>query len=158
MSIAVQLREVVDGDLPIFFEQQLDSVANQMAAFTRERPSDKEAFASHWDRIRTDDTVSVRTIVWGGHVAGHIAKFERFGDPEVTYWIGREYWGKGVATEALSQFLGAIDVRPLFARAARDNLASLRVLEKCGFVVSSYARGFANARGEEIEEAVLKLE
>jgi RimJ/RimL family protein N-acetyltransferase len=75
----------------------------------------------------------------------------------VSYWLGKEYWGKGIATEALGLFLGIIEERPLYARAAKDNAASIRVLEKCGFVISGCERGFANARGEEIDEVVLVL-
>ncbi len=98
------------------------------------------------------------TVVSEERVAGYVGKFEeRPGKPEVTYWIGREYWGRGVATKALTEFLSLLTTRPIFARAARDNVASLRVLEKCGFVISSYERSFANARGGEIEEANLEL-
>ena len=128
-----------------------------MAAFTTRDPSDKNAFAAHWTRILADDTVTIKTILIDGRVAGHIAQFERFGEPEVTYWIGKEYWGKGVATEALSEFLRDVKMRPLYARAAKDNFASIRVLEKCGFTICDCETGFANARGEEIEEAILKL-
>ncbi len=157
MASDVLLRDVTEGDLPTFFEQQLDSAANHMAAFTGEDPADRHAFNAHWSKILGDDTVTIRTILFDGYVAGHIARFERFGDPEVTYWIGKEYWGKGIATKALSEFLGEVKVRPLYARAARDNFASLRVLEKCGFAISGYDKAFANARGEEVEEAILKL-
>jgi RimJ/RimL family protein N-acetyltransferase len=81
----------------------------------------------------------------------------RSGQPEVTYWIGKEYWGNGVATRALSAFLESARVRPLHARAAKDNVASLRVLEKCGFVITGEDKGFSNARGEEVEEFILTL-
>ena len=90
-------------------------------------------------------------------MVGHVASFERFGKLEVTYWIGREYWGKGIATKALSAFLNDLKSRPLYARAAKDNVASLRVLERCGFTICGYEKAFANARGEEVEEAILEL-
>lgn len=153
----VLLREVTDGDLPVFFEQQLDPAANHMAAFTCKDPADRDAFAAHWKKIQGDRSVTIRTILSDGRVAGHVASFERSGEREVTYWIGKEYWGKGIATRALSELLGQLKTRPLYARAARDNVASLRVLEKCGFTVSGHDKGFANARGEEVEEVVLKL-
>ena len=79
------------------------------------------------------------------------------GQLEVTYWIGREFWGKGIATKALAVFLSSVKPRPLYARTAKDNIASLRVLEKCGFTIAGYERGFANARGEEVDEVVLEL-
>lgn len=153
----VALRDVTEDDLPTFFEQQLDPLASHMAAFTTKDPSDKDAFAAHWTKILADDTITIKTILIDGCMAGHVAQFERFGEPEVTYWIGREYWGKGVATEALSEFLRDVKMRPLYARAAKDNVASIRVLEKCGFTLTAYETGFANARGEEIEEAILRL-
>ncbi|NIN63622.1 MAG: GNAT family N-acetyltransferase [Anaerolineae bacterium] len=153
----VLLREVAESDLRIFFEQQLDPAANQMAAFTAKAPADRGAFSAHWTKIREDDSTTIRTILFDGAVAGHIASFERLGKPEVTYWLGREYWGKGIATKALSEFLRLLKVRPLYARAAKDNVASVRVLEKCGFTISGCDKGFANARGEEVEEVILVL-
>jgi RimJ/RimL family protein N-acetyltransferase len=80
------------------------------------------------------------------------------GKPEVTYWIGKEYWGRGLATQALTHFLSLVTIRPLYAAAAKDNIGSLRVLQKCGFTIVGYGKGFANARGAEIEEVMLKLE
>jgi RimJ/RimL family protein N-acetyltransferase len=155
----VQLRDVTESDLPIFFEQQLDPAANQMAAFTAKDPADKAAFIAKWTKIRGDGSTTKKTVLFDGQVAGSIVAFMApwSGKLEVSYWIGREFWGKGIATNALSEFLGSVTTRPLYARAAKDNLASIRVLEKCGFTVSGYDKGFANARGEEIEEVVLEL-
>lgn len=158
MVSEIQLRDVEGEDLPIFFEQESDPAAVHMAAFTAEDPSDKEAFDAHWARISADETIIIRTILFEGRVAGHIASFERFGDLEVSYWLGKEYWGKGLATEALAAFLEIQKARPLYARAAKDNFASIRVLEKCGFKISGHDNFFANARGQEIEEVILKLE
>ena len=155
--MAVLLREVIDTDLPLFYEQQLDPDAIHMAAFTTPDPTDRAAFAAHWKRIRGDATITNRTILYGDAVAGYVAQFIQFGEPEVSYWIGREFWGKGIATAALAQFLEIIPVRPLYGRAAKDNRASRRVLEKCGFVVIREEWGYAYARGEEIEEVVLEL-
>jgi RimJ/RimL family protein N-acetyltransferase len=143
----VLLRDVTEEGLAIFFEQQLDPEANHMAAFTE-----------HWTRILRDETITKKTILFDGLVAGHILSFEQFGRPEVRYWIGKRYWGKGIATRALSKFLDHAKARSLYARAAKDNVASIRVLEKCGFEISGEDRGFSNARGEEVEEFILKLE
>ena len=103
---------------------------------------------AHWAKILGDEAIIKRTILFDGHVAGNIVSFEQSGEREVGYWIGKRFWGKGVATEALSEFLGYMKVRPLYARVAKHNIASIRVLEKCGFMVS----------GEEVEELVLRLE
>ncbi len=153
----VVLRDVTDDDLPVFFHQQLDPAANYMAAFTAKDPTDRDAFAAHWAKIRADSTVTMKTVVAGGQVAGYVGSFLWEGKPQVCYWLGKEYWGKGLATGALSGFLGYLKVRPLYASAAGDNAASIRVLEKCGFRVTGYEKGFANARGAEIEEAMLEL-
>jgi RimJ/RimL family protein N-acetyltransferase len=153
----IQLREVNEADLPILFEHQLDPEANNMAAFTARDPSDRAAFMAHWTKLLADDTITKRTILFEGHVAGNIVCFEWDGKPEVGYWIGREYWGQGIATRALSEFLGVVKERPLYAAAAKDNVASIRVLEKCGFAITGYGRGFSNARSEEIEEVILEL-
>jgi RimJ/RimL family protein N-acetyltransferase len=153
----IRLRNVEADDLPIFFEHQQDPEALHMAAFTAGDPADRDAFTAHWNRILADDTVIARTIVIGDRVVGHVARFERDGEPEVTYWIGRSDWGRGVATGALAEFLRRFPARPLHARVVKDNVASVRVLEKCGFVVTGEDRGFANARGEEVEEYVMVL-
>jgi RimJ/RimL family protein N-acetyltransferase len=152
------LRGVVDDDLPLFFDFQLDRDANYMAAFTARDPTDREAFTAHWNEIMAEPTNMIRTIVCDGQVVGSVSSYEESGRPEVTYWIGRAYWGKGIATRALTAFLAQVNAtRPIYARVAKDNLGSRRVLEKCGFRVIGEMTGFANARGEEIEELLLEL-
>ena len=130
----VALRDVSDGDLETFFEHQLDPEATSMAGFPAR---DREAHMAHWQRIRRDPTVTTRTILLDGAVAGNIVSWEQDENWEVGYWLGREYWGKGVATAALSQFLEVVTTRPLFAHVAKHNTGSIRVLEKCGFIFDS---------------------
>lgn len=156
MASDVRLRDVNEDDLPIFYAQQLDPEANHMAAFTSKNPADRQAFAAHWARILGDETVVHKTVLVDGRVAGHVASFEHFGQPEVSYWIGREFWGQGIATMALTALLRSVRTRPLYARAAKDNIASIRVLEKCGFTVSGEDRGFANARDAEVDEFIFR--
>jgi RimJ/RimL family protein N-acetyltransferase len=139
------LRDVKEDDLPVFFEHQLDPDATRMAAFP---PRDRNAFMAHWTRILADETVIKKTILFDGDVAGNVVSFVRSGEREVGYWIGKNYWGKGVATKALSEFLDHIETRPLYGHVARHNVASIRVLQKCGFRIS----------GEEQEGVILKLE
>ncbi|MFJ2742046.1 GNAT family N-acetyltransferase [Streptomyces sp. NPDC087440] len=159
----ISLREVRDGDLPVFFQQMNDAVAVEMAAFTAEDPADREHFATHWRRVRNDPRVVARTVV--GHtedgaevVVGNAAVFGGPEEREITYWIGREHWGHGLATRALRALLALVPDRPLYGRVATDNVASVRVMEKCGFVLSHREKGYANARGTEIEEAVFRLD
>jgi RimJ/RimL family protein N-acetyltransferase len=147
--VDVLLRDVLEGDLPTFFEHQLDPAANRMAAFA---PRDNDAFMAHWKKILADTAVAKKTILFDGHVAGNIVSFERSGKREVGYWIGREYWGKGIATEALLQFLRHVTERPLYALVAKHNVASIRVLEKCGFAIADHGRGSPGARGPVVLE------
>ena len=158
MTNELYLRDVVHDDLPIFFENQLDQEANYMAAFTARDPTNREAFTAHWHKILANETNIIRTIIFNEQVAGSVSSYEDEGRPEVTYWLGKEYWGKGIATRALKEFLANHNtIRPIYARVAKDNLGSRRVLEKCGFTVLSECKGFANARGQEIEELLLEL-
>jgi len=151
------LREVQDEDLAMLFEQWADPVAAHMAAFTSPDHMDRDAFARRWSRLRADETVINRAIVVDDEVAGSIGSWGEPGEREITYWVGRSYWGKGIATCALNAFLAVDTSRPLHARIAYDNVASRRVLEKCGFRVIATDRGFAEARSGEIEEFVLRL-
>jgi RimJ/RimL family protein N-acetyltransferase len=153
-----ELREVRDEDLPALFEQWADPVAAHMAAFTSPDHMDRDAFERRWSRLRADETIINRVIVADGEVAGSIGSWGEPGEREITYWIGRSYWGTGIATDAVHLFLAVDSSRPLNARVAHDNLASLRVLEKCGFRVTGTDRGFAHARSAEIEETLLRLE
>jgi RimJ/RimL family protein N-acetyltransferase len=151
------LREVRDEDLPVLFEQWADPVAAHMAAFTAPDHMDRDAFDRRWSRLRADETVIAKAIVVDGEVVGTIGSWGDPGEREITYWIGRSYWGKGIATAALAGFLAVERSRPLQARVAYDNVASRRVLEKCGFRVIASDRGVAGARSAEIEELVLRL-
>ena len=154
---AITLRATADDDLPGFFAHQRDRLAAHMAAFTAKDPDDWPAFLAHWAKVRADSGITIRTILVAGQVAGSVLVHGWFGEPEISYWIGREFWGRGVATAALRLFLAEVTVRPLYARAASDNAGSIRVLEKCGFVKAGEARGFANARGAEIGEVIFRL-
>ena len=153
MSVPITLRPVKKSDLPIFFEQQLDPEATTMAAF----PSrDKEAFNAHWEKVMANESNITRTIEVDDQVVGYLGSWEMEGEREVGYWLGKEFWGKGIATEALKQFLGVVKTRPLFSHVAKHNIGSMRVLEKCGFVIIGEDK-YVNIGKEEVEEFVLKL-
>jgi len=106
--------------------------------------------------VATIPSPSRRSWSTGGW-PGHVLRFDAAGHPEVSYWLGKDYWGQGIATRALAAFLCHVRERPLYARAARDNRASLRVLHKCGFTITGEDKGFSNACGVEIEEYILTL-
>jgi RimJ/RimL family protein N-acetyltransferase len=150
----VALREVKEEDLELFFELQSDPVATRMSAVASR---DRAAFADHWARILNDPSIAKKTIVLGGLTVGYVVCFERMCRLEVGYWIDRRHWGRGVATRALAQFLRVVTARPLYGRVVKDNLASIRVLEKCGFEISGEEREFLPARGEEVEGFILTL-
>ncbi len=128
-----------------------------MAAFGMEEPVDRAKNLQHWRKILQDDSTVKRTIVWKGQVAGYVLQFELFGKPSVAYWIRNEFWGKGVATGALRAFVQQIELRPIFARVAKDNIASRRVLEKSGFTVYGEEHSYASARKVEIDELLCIL-
>jgi RimJ/RimL family protein N-acetyltransferase len=152
------LREVEDRDLSVLFEHSTDRDAIRMAAFTSPDPDDRPSFDRRWARLKSDDSTTNRIVEIDGRVVGHVASFDLEGHREVTYWIGREDWGRGLATRALQEFLQVEATRPLYARAASDNAASIRVLTKCGFRIVGEGRGFAHGRNEETDEVVLRLD
>jgi RimJ/RimL family protein N-acetyltransferase len=135
----VRLRHVEPGDLPIFYEQQLDPEATRMAAFPAR---DRASFDAHWERnILGNPHAVAQTILVDGEVAGHIGSWSHDGGRLVGYWIGKKYWGQGVATSALTAFLHRETARPLHAHVVTHNRGSIRVLEKCGFVLDPSADG-----------------
>ena len=147
----VRLRDVVETDLPILFEHQREPEAVRMAAF----PSrDREAFFTHWTaNILGNAGVAKKTILSDGRVAGNIVSWEHSGRLLVGYWIGKEFWGRGIATRALSEFAKEVRRRPLYAHVAKSNVGSIRVLEKCGFRKSA-----EETPGEDgVEEVVMEL-
>ena len=152
------LREVEDRDLGVLFEHWTDREAIWMAAFTSPDPDDRTAFEQRWARLRSDSSKTNRVIAIDGRVVGHIASFDLEGHREITYWIGREDWGRGIATRALQEFLQLEATRPLYAGAASDNAASIRVLTKCGFLIVGEGREFAHGRNEETNAVVLRLD
>lgn len=127
------IRDVIESDLPVFFQHQRDPEATAMADFP---PRDREAFDAHWQRVLADDANVVKTITFEGQVAGNIGSWEQDGRRLVGYWLGKEFWGKGLATKALAELVQELGTRPLYAYVAKTNVGSIRVLEKCGFLRS----------------------
>ena len=143
------LREVVEADLPVFYEHQRDPEAAAMAAFP---PRERDAFMARWAKTLADDSALTWTVVSDGAVAGNIGCWEDNGRRLVGYWIGREFWGRGLATEALAELMEIVGARPLHAEVVNTNVASIRVLEKCGFTQVD-----AHVGDDGVEELVLGL-
>ena len=151
----IYLRPVTESDLPILFEHQREPEANEMAAFPAR---DRDAFMAHWTKILGDKTLVAMTVVVDECVAGNIGCWTQDGQRLVGYWIGKEHWGKGVATKMLSMFLRVVADRPLHAHVAKHNVASIRVLEKCGFALCEKATAALGEPGDGIEELVYVID
>lgn len=153
----MMLIPTVPTDLPLLFDIQADEVSIHQAAFTAPDPYDREAYLLKWTSVLQREGVHMQSVWVDGVLIGSIIKFEMEGAAELAYGFDRAYWGKGLATEAVSHFLKLEVQRPMHARIAFDNTRSARVLEKCGFVKTHTEQGFANARNAEIEEFVYIL-
>jgi [ribosomal protein S5]-alanine N-acetyltransferase len=144
-------------NLNILFQFQTDKEGIYLAAFTPNNPNDKPAYIEKYSKLLNDPTVNNQTILLDNVIVGSIAKFVMENKAEITYWIDREFWGQGIASTALKNFLQIEQIRPIYGRVAFDNYGSQKVLEKCGFVKIGTDKGFANARQAEIEEYIYKL-
>ena len=154
MTSTVTLRPVTLDDLPIFYGQQREPEANAMAMFP---PREENAFMTHWHKILRDDTGIIRTILYNDAVAGNIVCWQGGSDHMVGYWLGKEFWGMGIASHALAQFLALIPHRPLAAYVVKNNLGSQRVLEKNGFQKVGVQLIVDDAITDEIEEYIYHL-
>jgi RimJ/RimL family protein N-acetyltransferase len=135
----VPLREVRSENVPVFYAYQADAGASALAGVPSRT---REAYAEHWAKLRADPEVLLRTIVTDdGAVAGQLLSFPREGIREIGYWLGREFWGRGLATAALAEFLPLVTERPVYGVITEANVASRRVLERNGFVLAERREG-----------------
>lgn len=178
-QMRVTLRPVQREDLEILFRQVNEPEGMRMVGSVRDSHTDRDAYMARWETIFANAKVIPRAIILSGGdmsgegeggegsevIAGSIACFERVAEPsrpcrilpgpEIGYWLGRAFWGKGIASEAVRLFVAEVPTRPLYARASSDNVASLRVLQKAGFREIGREMFFANMRGQEIEETLM---
>lgn len=154
----IKLRPTEIANLETLFEFQLDKEGGYLAAFMPKDPTDKSAYINKHTKLLDDPTVNNQTILLDNVIVGSIAKFVMEGDTEITYWIDRKFWGNGIASKALKEFLKIETIRPIFGRVAFDNFSSQKVLEKGGFIKIGSSKGFANARQTDIEEFIYKLD
>ncbi|WP_228919037.1 GNAT family N-acetyltransferase [Streptomyces sp. DH20] len=151
------LRPLGEEDLPRLFEIQLDERARQLAAFVTEETKDREAYLAEHRRFLADPEITNRGVEVDGKLVGSVAVFPVEGDIELTYWIHRSLWGRGVATAAVAQMLKEVAVRPIHARVAEDNAGSVRVLERNGFVRIGSEDSFAGGCQATVTALVYKL-
>lgn len=156
-TLDIKLRPTQISDLDTLYQFQLDKEGGYLAAFMPKGSTDKTAYITKYTTLLGEPTVNNQTIVLNNIIVGSIAKFIMEGNTEITYWIDRKFWGQGIATKALKNFLEIELCRPIFGRVAFDNFGSQKVLEKSGFVKIGSNKGFANARQTEIEEFIFKL-
>jgi RimJ/RimL family protein N-acetyltransferase len=149
----VRLRLADADDLPWIFRMQSDPESNRLAVTN---PRTAEAFDAHWAAVLVDPNITARVILLGDATVGLISVFQRDARDYVGYWIEREHWGRGIASEALRLLLVEVTRRPLAARVATSNPASLRILTKCGFEVVSVHAAPATDRFPACEEALLE--
>lgn len=149
---------MTEGDLDILFDIQDDEAAQRMAAFTSPDGKARETYVAKWRRILADPQTINKVILADDEIVGSVSSFVVEGDTELTYWIRRDRWGRGIASAALAALLREVATRPLFARVAADNSASARVLMRNGFLKVGEERSYAEARGAEICEHVYRLD
>jgi RimJ/RimL family protein N-acetyltransferase len=153
----ITLTKTEKSDLDVLFQFQVDKEASYLAAFTSKDPNDKVAYMEKYSKHLVDPTINMRTIKANDKIVGSLAKFIMENKAGITYWVDRKFWGRGIATAALKDFLKIEQIRPIYGRVAFDNYNSQKVLEKCGFVKIGSDKGFANARQAEIEEFIYEL-
>ncbi len=155
--MSLRLRPLIDADLDTLFEWERDPLAVQLAAFTREDPSDRNAFDAHYRKVRNDESNVLLAVEMDGRFVGTVSAFTIEGDREVSYWIDPARWREGLATTALAALLAVEITRPLYARVAEHNLGSAKVLERAGFVRIGAETSHANGLGRQITEHIYQL-
>ena len=156
--MAIVLRNLEDSELDLLYLWERDPRAVELASFTRADPSDRAAFDAHYERIRSDQGVTLRAIDDGGGLVGTIGSFTMDGAREITYWIDPSRWGEGLASSALRAFLAVETTRPLHGRVAEHNVGSATVLARAGFVRIGSETSFADGLGRNVVEHVYRLD
>ena len=156
--MAISLRPLADGDLDALFVWESDPRAVELAAFTRADPADRDAFDTHYERVRSDPSNLLLAIDDDGEFVGTVSSFTIGGDREVSYWIAPDRWGQGLASRALRAFLAVEQTRPLYGRVADHNAASAKALARAGFVQVGSETSFAPGLGADVVERIYRLE
>jgi len=116
--------------------------------------ADAEAFLARAQSVDPDREVALAIDDGRDGLIGVVGLFPHGPlGPEIGYWLGRDYWGRGYATEAASAILlwAGKDWgrRVVMSGHFADNPASGRVLEKAGFLYTGEVQSRrSTARGE----------
>ncbi|TDC80450.1 N-acetyltransferase [Streptomyces hainanensis] len=127
----MELRDVGPADLEVFFAQEQDPEAARRSRFS---PRERDTFMTHWTtKVLGEPTVFVQAVTVDGELAGNFVAWWAEGRRFIGYWLGRQFWGRGIGTRALALFLEREKARPLHADPYLGNTGSVRLLEKHGF-------------------------
>ncbi len=152
----MKLRAAQKSDYPKLFAIHDDAQSHFDAGFS-ELKTQVEYF-KHLDHILNMESVILKVIDVDGDVVGIVGKWVMDENPELMYWMSRDYMGQGLATKAVELFLRDFSQRPMYAHTAADHKASHRVLEKNRFKLMAEMVSFADARNIENLEYVWKLD
>lgn len=155
---AVWLRDVTESDLKLFHRFEQEGEEGEMVSSAPLAYDDAKPYRWDWHAMFYGSGVLRKSIIYQGQVAGYMLYFDQFGEQEVGYRLGRDFWGRGIATQALRLFLQEVTVRPIYGRAVQHNLASIRVMEKCGFRRCGLGRAYGQVNGREVNEVFLRLD
>ncbi|MDT8903723.1 GNAT family N-acetyltransferase [Anaeroselena agilis] len=161
------LREIVSGDAALLHRYWSDEDVTEFMVLDRFTKIEDTVqmivllaglFADgsgvRWAVVRKEDGAVLGTCGF------HNLKPEHF-RAEVGYEMGKEYWGRGLMTEALTAILGygieAMDFNRVEAFVNAGNIRSLRILEKLGFRLDGTLREYERARGVFVDQHCLSL-
>lgn len=153
----IDLRDFDDDDHDAVFAMMRDREALELVAFTADHPDDPDEFDAWLHRRRAHPDVTLFTVTEDGGYAGTAALFRTEADREVTIWLARHAWGRGIGTATLEILVSREPERPLYARAAAHNAAAVAILRRVGFAEVSRAVSFAPGLGRDAEQVVFAL-
>ncbi|WP_299270043.1 GNAT family protein [uncultured Psychrosphaera sp.] len=94
-----------------------------------------------------------------GCISATVGQFEYANSAELGYWIGKAFWNLGITTEAVKQFVellfGTNKLNRLFVSVVAKNIASIRVLEKNGFVYEGTLKHASHKNGQYFDECLM---
>jgi ribosomal-protein-alanine N-acetyltransferase len=151
----IVLREFIDSDLETLVRLANNEVVSRYLAYTFPFPytkSDGEWWISTGSR---QNGVISRVIEYQGQFVGSVGIHPQVGwrshVAEIGYWVAQEHWHKGIAAAALAQMTDygftALQLRKLCAPVLAANIASMKVLEKCGYVLEGILKGEVQKQG-----------